>query len=71
MWHENYEQVLWFMSVGTQFNYSAFGAIGFNHLFAHKEFDDMGLVGDERDEWKWKTKIMESESLKHLNKPAT
>jgi hypothetical protein len=71
VWDENYEQVMWFTNVGTQFVYNGFGATGFNHLLAHKEFDDMGLIGIERDEWKWKLKIMESEALKHINKPAT
>lgn len=61
---------MWFISVGTQFNYNGFGATGFNYLFAHKEFDDMGLVGHERDEWKWKLKVMEAEALRHINKPA-
>ena len=39
-------------------------------MLAHREFDDMGLVGEQRDEWKWKMKIMELEALKHINKPA-
>lgn len=70
VWHENYEQVLWFRSLATQFMWGAFGATGFNHMLAHREFDDMGLVGETRDEWKWKLKVMELEALRHINRPA-
>lgn len=70
VWHENYEQVRWFCGLSTQFMYGAFGATGFNHMLAHQEFDDMGLRGIERDEWKWKLKVMELEALRHINKPA-
>lgn len=70
MWEENYEQVLWFSSLHTQFNYVQGGATGFNYMLAHREFDDMGLTGSDRDEWKWKLKIMESESLRIINRPA-
>ena len=40
-------------------------------MLALREFDDMGLAGVTRDEWKWKTKVMEAEALKHLNKAAS
>lgn len=70
MWDENYEQVIWFSSLSTQFHYTSGVATGFNYMLAHKEFDDMGLVGDIRDEWKWKLRIMESEALRIINRPA-
>lgn len=70
MWDENYEQVLWFSSLSTQFHYIQGGATGFNHMLAHREFDDMGLTGNVRDEWKWKLRIMESEALRIINRPA-
>lgn len=69
VWDENQEQALWFAGLSTQFVFNAHGAVGFNHMLAHKEFDDMGLVGTQRDEWKWKLKIMELEALRHINKP--
>lgn len=68
MWHENYEQVTWFRSMMSQFVYNGFGATGFNYSVAYRDFDDMGLSGTIRDEWKWKLKVMESESLKNINK---
>lgn len=70
MWDENYEQVLWFASLRTQFHYTQGVATGFNYLLAHREFDDMGLTGNVRDEWKWKLRIMESEALRIINRPA-
>lgn len=70
VWHENYDQVVWFCSLSTQFNYNAFGATGFNYILAYREFDDMGLVGEQREEWKWKLKVMEVEALRHINRPA-
>lgn len=69
VWHENYDQVRWFASMLTQFNYGAFGATGFPYMLAHREFDDMGLTGTERDEWKWKLKVMESAALSIINRP--
>ena len=71
MWHENYDQVVWFRSLSTQFNYTDNAVTGFNFMLALREFDDMGLAGVTRDEWKWKTKVMEAEALKHLNKAAS
>ena len=52
----------------SQFNYNGFGSTGFNYMVAYRDFDDMGLEGHTRDEWKWKMKVMESESLSHMNK---
>lgn len=52
----------------SQFVYNGFGATGFNYSVAYRDFDDMGLSGTIRDEWKWKLKVMESESLKNINK---
>ncbi len=54
----------------TQFNYNGFGATGFNYAVAYQDFDDMGLTGPERDEWKWKLKVMESAALGIINRPA-
>lgn len=70
VWHENYDNVVWFRSMMSQFNYTGFGASGFNYTVAYRDFDDMGLMGDKRDEWKWKLKVMEGAALKHINKPA-
>lgn len=53
----------------SQFNYGAVGATGFNYSVAYRDFDDMGLEGAKRDEWKWKMKVMESQALRHINKP--
>lgn len=69
VWDENFDQVMWFNSLMTQFNYVQGGATGFNYMLAHREFDDMGLVGIERDEWKWKLKVMESAALEYINRP--
>ena len=68
VWHESYDVVIWFRSMMSQFNYNGFGSTGFNYLVAYRDFDDMGLEGHTRDEWKWKLKVMESESLSHINK---
>jgi hypothetical protein len=70
VWDENYEPVVWFRSLCTQFHYTDNGATGFNHLLALREFDEMGLSGMKRDEWKWKLKVMEAEALRHINKAA-
>lgn len=55
----------------TQFVYNGMGATGFNYAIAYRDFDDMGLSSHQRDEWKWKLKVMESEALWQINKPAT
>jgi hypothetical protein len=67
-WDENFDALHWFRSNLTQFVYNGFGATGFNYAIAYRDFDDMGLSGDQLDEWKWKLKVMESEALYHMNK---
>lgn len=69
MWHENYDKVVWFSAVTTQFMWGPHGVTGFNYLFAYQEFGDMGLSGNDLDEWKWKLKVMESEALRIINRP--
>ena len=70
MWDENYDAVIWFRSMMSQFNYTDYGATGFNYTVAYQDFDHMGLRGEKLDEWKWKMKVMESEALTHINKAA-
>lgn len=70
MWDENYEQALWFGFLSTQFLYTQGVATGFNYVVAYRDFDDMGLTGSDLDEWKWKLRIMESEALRIINRPA-
>lgn len=70
LWHENADAVRWFRARLTQFNYSGFGATGFNYAIAYRDFDDMGITGVKRDEWMWKLSIMEAEALSHINRPA-
>lgn len=43
--------------------------VGFNYMVAHQEFDDMGLTGNKRDEWKWKLRVIERAAMRHINKP--
>lgn len=69
VWDENFDQVIWFRSMLSQFNNNGYGATGFNYAVAYRDFDDMGLSGDRLDEWKWKLKVMESAALTHINKP--
>jgi hypothetical protein len=70
VWDENYANVAWFNSVRTQFRYNAFGATGFDYSVAYRDFDDMGLSGNQLDEWKWKLKVMEAAALSQLNRAA-
>lgn len=70
MWDENYDHVVWFSSMLSQFEYAGMGsATRFDYAVAYRDFDDMGLVGDERDEWKWKMKVMEGAALAIINRP--
>lgn len=69
VWHENWDICHWFAATSTQFVPAASGVIGFNYLVAHQEFDDMGLTGAVRDEWKWKLRVIERAALSHINKP--
>lgn len=67
VWFENYDNVVWFRSMLSQFNHSGFGATSFNYAVAYRDFDDMGLTGDDLDEWKWKMKVMERAALSKFN----
>lgn len=70
VWDENYEQLVWFRSMLSQFVYNGPAATGFNYAVAYRDFDHMELSGTQLDEWKWKLKVMEREALYHINKPA-
>lgn len=70
VWDENYEQLIWFRSMLSQFHYNGFGATGFDYNVAYRDFADMGITGQALDEWKWKMKVMEQEVLRQANKPA-
>lgn len=68
VWDENFDQVVWFRSVLTQFNYTQGHATGFNYATAYLDFEHMGLEGRVLDEWKWKLKVMESAALNIINR---
>ena len=51
----------------SQFNQGGFGPTSFNYAVAYRDFDDMGLKGDDLDEWKWKMKVMERAALSKFN----
>ena len=71
VWDENYDCLMWFRSVLSQFKRVGMEgvAVGFDYNVAHREFDDMELRGHKRDEWKWKLKIMEAAALPLINRP--
>ena len=64
------EVLIWFRSMLSQFHYSNTAVTGFNYSVAYRDFDDMGLTGSVRDEWKWKMKILEAAALSHMNRAA-
>lgn len=70
MWDENFDQLVWFRSMLSQFHHNGYGATGFDYTVAYRDFDDMGLSGDQLDEWKWKLKVMEAAALTHINQKA-
>lgn len=70
VWDENDDAVRWFRQSITQFNYAQHGATGFNYAVAYRDFDDMGLVGVERDKWKRKLRVMEAAALEQINMPS-
>ena len=69
LWDENEQIFVWFRNVLTQFVYTNAIAIGLNYVVAYRDMDDMGLKGDEREEWKSKMRILERAALRHINSP--
>lgn len=70
LWHENRDIVAWFKTVTTQFVNNGYGVTSFNYMLAYREFDDMGLTGDIREDWKRKLRILERAYIYEMNQGA-
>lgn len=70
VWPENWEIVQWFRTVQSQFEHNGYCYVRLDYSIAYRDFDDMGITGEKRNEWKRKLRILESAALNELNKPA-
>lgn len=70
VWHENWDIVQWFRTMFTQFVNNGYGMTRLDYNVAYREFDDMGLDGKQRTEWKHKLRVLESAALDEMNKGA-
>lgn len=67
-WEENEKFIMFFDTIRTQFRYTQGFATGLDYNVVHRELDDIGLTGAERDEWKAAVRVMERVALSHLNR---
>lgn len=70
VWHENWEIVHWFRTMLTQIVHNGYGYTRLDYNVAYREFDDMGLQGEQRQEWKRKLRVLEGAALSEMNKGA-
>lgn len=66
IWPENYVSWAVFRSIDTQWLVGPGGAYGLNYLVLHRELDDLGLAGEEREQMKHDIRQMERSALKAM-----
>jgi len=68
VWDENWQIVGWFRSMTSQIEHNGYGYTRLDYNVAYREFDDMGIQGKDRIEWKHKLRVLESAALNEMNK---
>jgi hypothetical protein len=63
VWPENWPAFALFASLCTQWRVSMNGPSGLDYLVLHRELDDLGLSGDERQQMKSDIREMERAAL--------
>lgn len=58
-----------FQNIITQWRGGPNGPYALDYNVLYREFDDMGLKGDDREEWKAKFRVIESQALTEIHKP--
>lgn len=58
-----------FQGISNQWRVGNNGVFALDYNVLYREFDDYGLVGDQRTEWKWFFRIIECQALKELKRP--
>lgn len=68
IWPENWQAFELFEFLRTQWRTNMGGPTGLDYNVLHRELDDLGLVGDERQEMKATIREMEFAALSTMNK---
>nr|WP_269117382.1 DUF1799 domain-containing protein [Ramlibacter monticola] len=63
VWPENWQSFELFASLSTQWRVGMNGPTGLDYSVLHRELDDLGLSGDERQQTKADIRVMEQEAL--------
>lgn len=63
IWPDNLPAINLFLSIATQWRTGMNGATGLDYNVLHRELDDLGLAGEERQRLKADIRIMEDAAL--------
>lgn len=66
VWPENYASWAVFRSIDDQWLVGPGGAYALNHLVMHRELDDLGLTGEERERMKHDIREMARAALQAM-----
>lgn len=66
VWPENWPAFQLFAELGTQWRTGMNGPTGLDYLVLHRELDDLGLTGEERQQMKADVREMESAALRAM-----
>ncbi|WP_298929248.1 DUF1799 domain-containing protein [uncultured Ramlibacter sp.] len=67
LWPENWEAYCLFAFLGTQWRYGMSGPVGLDFSVLHRELDDLGLSGDDRQRMKHDIRAMEAAALEEIH----
>lgn len=67
VWDENWDIVMWFRTMFSQFEHNGYGYTRLDYNVVYREWDDMGIDGQQRVEWKRKLRVLEDCTLYERN----
>jgi hypothetical protein len=63
VWPENWPAFQLFAEIATQWRVGMNGPTGLDYLVLHRELDDLGLAGEERQQMKSDIRVLEQAAL--------
>lgn len=70
VWDENWDILFWFRGILSQIVHNGYCYTRLDYNVAYREFDDMDIHGEQRQEWKRKLRVLEAAALAEMNKGA-
>jgi hypothetical protein len=71
VWPENWPAFTLFCDIGGQWRMGFGGPVALDYLVLHRELDDLGLTGEERQRMKADIRVMEQAALEAIHQTDT